>query len=157
MLWTIPILFFLSIGIIQGTFIKDESCEAQIIPWGGPCSGAIVVSRLCQSGTFHLEKTPFKPCDALSFMWSYPINNLTAVIETPFTQQHQSYSINLNNGKDYDIRKYVIVNGEEIEIKSSEDVIVLNSDSNYQIKLKFQAETTISYYASSIAYNVTKS
>ncbi len=157
MLSTIPILIFLSIGLIQCTPIKNDPCEAQIIPWGGPCGASLAVSRLCQSATFHLEKTPFKSCDALSFMWSYPINNLTIVIETPFTQQQQSYSIILNNVKDYDIRKYVFVNGEEIEIKSSEDVIVLNSDSNYQIRLKFQAEATISYYGFLIAYTVTKS
>ncbi len=74
----------------------------------------------------------------------------------PFTQRHQLYSIGLKNLHDYDIQKYLIVNGKEIQIKSTEDIIVLHSDSNYQIKLKLQAETTISYYGFPISYNVTK-
>ena len=157
MLSRILFLVLLSTGFVQGASVIDEQCEGQISAWSDPCTGAIIVPRSCLSAIVYLEMTPFKSCDALYFMWSYPMNNLTMIIETPFTPHHQSYSVHLSNPQGYDIRKYLIVNGHEVEIKSTEDIIVLNSDSNYQIRLKLQAETTISYYGFPIAYNVTKS
>jgi hypothetical protein len=156
MLSTMIFLVLLSIVFVEGTSIPNESCEAQISSWPDPCTGTIIVSRSCESATLHFEMTPFKLCDSIYLMWSYPLNNLTMIIETSFTQRHQSYSIGLKNLTEYDIRKYLILNGKEIEIKSTEDIIVLHSDSNYQIKLKLQAETTISYYGFPISYNVTK-
>ncbi len=154
---TLIFLVLLSIGFVRSTPITNESCEAQVSSWPDPCTGTLIVSRSCESASFHFEPTPYKLCDAIYFMWSYPLNNLTLIIETSFTQRHQSYSILLRNLPDYDIRKYIIVNGKETEIKSMEEIIVLHSDSDYQIQLKLQADTTISYYGFPIFYNVTKS
>ncbi|CAF3997688.1 unnamed protein product, partial [Rotaria sp. Silwood1] len=90
--------------------------------------------------------------------WAYPMNNFTIIIEAPFTQQLQSYSIAIDNAliKESDIRVYRILDGREIEVKSTGDVIVQNSDSNYQVILKFQAPSTIGLYVLPFNYKVTK-
>ncbi|CAF5015194.1 unnamed protein product, partial [Rotaria sp. Silwood1] len=79
--------------------------------------------------------------------------------ETPFTQERQPYAIRLNNEqlkqfKDYDVRIYRILNGQETQLISSDQVIVQNSDSNYQIILKFQGPTM--YNLLPIIYEVVK-
>jgi hypothetical protein len=119
----------------------------------------IIVPRSCTSATASLATTDFKSCDKVDFSWAYPLNNLTIIIETPFTQRHQPYSIHIDNRqfKLYPLPIYRILDGKETEIKTTDDVIVEKSDSNYQIIVKLQAETTISYYVFFFHYNVTKS
>ncbi|CAF2517664.1 unnamed protein product [Rotaria sp. Silwood2] len=158
MLLTVILFVLLPVGLIQGTPIVKESCEATVLPSENPCWSSVILSRSCESGTFDLGATSFKSCDKVGFMWSYPLHNLTVTIETPFTQKHQPYAINIDNTliKDYSIRIYRIIDGHETEVKSRDDVIVQNSDSNYQIILKFQGPSTIYYYGFPFNYNVTK-
>jgi hypothetical protein len=91
-------------------------------------------------------------------MWSYPTNNLTITIETSFTKQSQAYTLSINNGQiqDYTIRMYRITNGKEVEIKSTDDRIVLNSDANYQVILKLQGPPSIFYYGFPLSYTVAR-
>src|SRR5689334_7785285 len=98
MLSTIIFLVLLSIGLVQVMPIVDESCKVQIYDGSTTCSGLIVASRSCNESTANLSKTRFELCDAVDLTWSYPMNNLTIIVETPFTQQHQPYAININNG-----------------------------------------------------------
>ncbi|CAF1229440.1 unnamed protein product [Rotaria sordida] len=86
------------------------------------------------------------------------MNNFTIIIETPFTQQLQPYSVAIDNGliKGSDIRVYRILDGREIEVKSTGDFIVQNSDSNYQVILKLQAPSTIGLYVLPFSYKTTK-
>jgi hypothetical protein len=155
-----PIIFFvlLSTGLVQAVPFADESCEAQIYNSSSSCSGLITVPRSCQSATANLATTGFKSCDAVDFSWAYPIDNLTIIIETPFTRQHQPYAIHIDNKqfKAYPLPIYRILDGHETEIKTRDDIIVEKSDSKYQIILKLQAETTVSYYVFFFRYNVTK-
>ncbi|CAF1006880.1 unnamed protein product [Rotaria sordida] len=136
----------------------DESCEATVLDSSDPCWSSIVVPRSCESATFNLGTMRFKLCTKVGFMWSYPLHNLTVTIETPFTQKRQPYAINIDNSliKDYSIRIYRIIDGHETEVKSMDDVIVQDSDSNYQIILKFQGPSTIYYYGFPFNYNVTE-
>jgi hypothetical protein len=159
MLSTITFLVVLSISFIQVIPITSESCKAQILDSSNPCSSSVIVSRSCDTATLNLGETRFKTCTEVRLFWSYPMNNLTVTVETPFTQQHQPYTINIDNRliKDYSVGIYRILNGQEIHVKSVDDVIVQNSDSNYQIILKFQAEKTITYYGFPFMYKVTKS
>ena len=139
---------------VESISIENESCEGQISRWSDECSGTIIVSRTCQSAFVHLGNTSMKTCDQVYLMWSYPLNNLTMIIETKF---HQNYQIRFANQPDYEIEKYLIESGREIPIKFKEEFITLKSDSDYQIQLKLQAQTSISYYGFPIVYNVTKS
>ncbi len=158
MLSTIGFLVLLSVGLIQAIPIADESCDVQIYEQFAPCDGSISVPRSCESATANLTATRFESCDKVHVTWAYPMNNLTIIIATPQTRQHQPYAIHFDNRnfKLYPLPIYRILDGKETEIITTDDVIVQNSDSNYQIILKFQAETTISYYVSFIHYNVTQ-
>lgn len=159
MLSTVSFLVLLSIGLIHTTPIVEESCEAELYNRTAPCNGLIWVTKPCKEATAHLATTSFKSCDVVALIWAYPINNLTVIIETPFTQQHQPYAIHINNKqiRSSDFSLYRILNGHETKIKSIEDIIVQQSDSNYQVILKVQAETIESLYILPINYNVTKS
>jgi hypothetical protein len=159
MLSTILFLVLLSIGFIQAIPAVDESCKVQIYNWEGPCAGLIIVPKTCTSATADLSTTKFESCDRVDLTWSYPMNNLTIIVETPYTKQHQPYTINIDNinFKLYPLPIYRIEDGHERQIKTTADVIVEKSDSNYQVIMKLQAESTIGYYLSFFRYNVIKS
>jgi len=158
MLSTITFLVLLSVGHIQAIPIADESCDVQIYHQPTPCDGSLVVPYSCESATANLTGTRFESCDTIHFTWAYPLNNLTIIIATTYTQQRQPYAINIDNGffKVYPLPIYRILDGQETEITTTDDVIVQKSDSNYEVILKFQAQTTVSYYISHIYYNVTQ-
>jgi len=90
----------------------------------------------------------------INFFWSYPVNNMTLIIETPFTQKHQHYTITLDNEQVYGAitNVYRIINDKEIKITTPDKTIIQHSDSNYQIILKFQAPTHLSRYGVNINY-----
>ncbi|CAF0909595.1 unnamed protein product [Rotaria sp. Silwood1] len=154
---TIIFLVLLPVGLIQATPITKESCEARVLDSSDPCWSSVVVPRSCESATLNLGMTRFKSCNKVGLMWSYPLHNLTVTIETLFTEKRQPYAINIDNSliKDYSIGIYRIIDGHETEVKSKDDVIVQNSDSNYQIILKFQGPSTIYYYGFPFNYDVT--
>ncbi|CAF5139633.1 unnamed protein product, partial [Rotaria sp. Silwood1] len=118
----------LSIGFVQGALTTNKSCKVQIDDSSNPCGGSVWVPRPCDSATLKIPATHFTSCTAVSIRWAYPMNNFTIIIEAPFTQQLQSYSIAIDNAliKESDIRVYRILDGREIEVKSTGDVIVQN-------------------------------
>jgi hypothetical protein len=69
------------------------------------------------------------------------------------------YAIYLNNQQHKTFKRYAvkisrIINGQETELISTDDVIVQNSDSNHQVILKFQGLTM--YELLTIIYEVIK-
>ena len=148
----------MSLGLAQATPIAEDTCIAQLLTPSSSCWNSIIVPRSCQSATINLGTTDLKACAAVGLMWSYPTNNLTITIETSFTEQAHAYSIDIDNSqiKDYTIRIYRVRDGQEVEIKSTDDRIVLNSDANYQIILKFQGPPSIFYYGFPLSYTVVK-
>ncbi|CAF1435068.1 unnamed protein product [Didymodactylos carnosus] len=146
----------LSIGLVYSTPVGRQSCEAKVSDPPGSCRSRIYLSKPCASATLNLGVTSLKSCTEVNLSWDYPTNNLTMIIETPFTQQHQSYAVNLDNYWLFGIQTYRILNGKEIEVKSNDNVVVENSDSNYQVILKLQAPPTLSLYVLFFNYNVTK-
>lgn len=151
-------LLLLSIGLAQAIPIEDEPCKAQIYNSSGSCSGMIRAPYTCKSTIADLATTGFESCDTVDFSWAYPLNNLTIFVVTPFTQHRQPYAIHFDNRpfKEYPMPIYRILDGKETEIKTMDDFIVEKSDPNYQVVLKFQAQTSVSYYLSFIRYNTTK-
>lgn len=83
---------------------------------------------------------------------------MTFTIETPYTQERQPYAIEIDNKqiKTYSLPMYRILDGQEIELNSTHDVIVEKSDSNYQVQIKFRAPSTLTYFTFPFPYNVTK-
>jgi len=156
----ITFLVLLAIRLIQITPVTAESCTAQILNSSLSCWGGVVSPRICKSAFLNLGNTEYKSCSTVGLgWWSDSTNNLTLTIETSFTQQNQPYIINLNNQqlkqfKDYSVKFYRILNNQETELISTDDIITLNSDSNYQIILKFQGPTI--YNLLPIIYEVFK-
>jgi hypothetical protein len=81
------------------------------------------------------------------------------IIETPYTQERQTYCIVFDN--DYLMKlvtnAYQIINNEEINVTTHTSTLTLNSDSSFQVVVKFEtpAESTIS--AIVVRYEVAKS
>jgi hypothetical protein len=146
----------LSIGLAYSIPVERKSCEAKVFDSPGSCQSRIYLPKPCDSATLNLDVTNLKSCTEVNLSWDYPTNNLTMIIETPFTQQHQPYAINLDNYWLFGIQTYRILNGKEIQVKSNDKVIVENSDSNYQVILKLQAPPTLSVYVLFFNYNVIK-
>ncbi|CAF0909576.1 unnamed protein product [Rotaria sp. Silwood1] len=153
-------LVLIAAGLIHSVRIKQESCTVKILDSSLPCWSGITSPRTCKSAILNLGDTKYKSCTTVGLgWWSDSTNSLTINIETPFTQERQPYAIRLNNEqlkqfKDYDVRIYRILNGQETQLISSDQVIVQNSDSNYQIILKFQGPTM--YNLLPIIYEVVK-
>ena len=109
------------------------------------------------SHVFSLADTELaKSKKSVEIFWSYPMNTLTLTIETPFTHQGRPYSISLDNkGLSASIKHlYRLLDGQETEIPINDERIVEESDSNYQVILKFQAPSEMSTYGVFIKYGI---
>jgi hypothetical protein len=85
------------------------------------------------------------------------MNNLTVIIETPFTEKHQPYSIRLQNQqlKTQISHIYqVCKSGAHTELKLQDDIITVKSNEDYQIILEFQAPTKFIFFGAFIKYDV---
>ena len=79
---------------------------------------ALDFTILCKLYVIRVDKCSkfsLKSCTEVNLSWDYPTNNLTIIIETPFTQQHQPYAVNLDNYWLFGVQPYRILNGKEIE------------------------------------------
>ncbi|CAF1434492.1 unnamed protein product [Adineta steineri] len=149
-------------AIVQGVPVTDnhmrESCEAHFYSYGAdPCDGTVSVRGGCKSSTLNFAHTnTSKTCTSVKFFWSYPVDNLTMIIETPFTEKQQQYSIKFNVDRTMGAITNVfrIFGREEILITPAESKLIQPSDSNYQIILKLQGPSKLTSYGVFIDYEV---
>lgn len=117
-------------------------------------------SRECNSSTFDLaDIEASKSCNSVDIFWSSPINNLTVIIETKFTQERQPYSIELQNKRLSPQISHVYQvseNGIDTELQPEGDIITVQSNANYQVILTFQAPTELIFFGTPIKYNIVK-
>jgi hypothetical protein len=109
-----------------------------------------------QPKTLNLANTEIaKSWKSVEIHWHYPAEFLTLIIETPFTQQQQPYSISIDNN--LLVRGtsavYRIVDEKETNVKTTACKLVIECDSNYQVILKLHATPTAAYMAN-IKYDV---
>jgi hypothetical protein len=147
------LILFLALTIIQAETITDDSCETHISKLKD-CDAIISFAGDCQSSIVSLNNTEYAKCTSNTFFWSYPVNNMTLIIETPSTRIHQAYTIALDNEQLIGAltNVYRIINNQEIEITTQDKTLIQHSDSNYEIILKFQARTHLSRYGVNIIY-----
>jgi hypothetical protein len=134
---------------IQGRIIHtDDTCETHIYDLKS-CSAVLTFAGNCQSMKVNLTDTEYVKCSSMLFFWSYPLNNLTLIIE-----QHQPYQMSLDNEQltGAITNLYRIINNEEKEITSQDKTIVQDSDSKNEIILKFQGPTRLGRYGVNISY-----
>lgn len=131
----------------------DASCDTHISNLE-KCSAVISFSGNCQSMIVNLSETEYANCTANQFFWSYPLNNLTLIIETPMTDERRAYTMSLNNeqlaGAISNV--YRIINGKESEVTTHEKILRQDSDGNFQVILKFQGPKQLSRYGVNIDY-----
>jgi hypothetical protein len=158
MLSAVSFLVLLSIGLIHAAPITEEPCEAGVYTSTGPCAGTIWTNKPCENATVHIATTSYKSCDVVDFTWAYPMYNLTFIVETPYTKQHQPYELHLDNRRfrGSEFSWYRILNGQETKITSDADTVIEKSDSNYEVIFKIQALTTVSLYIFPVHYSATQ-
>jgi hypothetical protein len=152
--------------IVLGVSVTDndihESCEAQLWPHDEPyqCSGGVSVNLDCQTSKLNLTHTNISQiCTSIDLFWSYPVGNLTMIIETPFSKKQQAYTIELNNERVMGAISHVyrLIDGKEIEVTTKESKLIQHSDSKYQVILKLQGPPKLTYYGVFIDYDIIKS
>jgi hypothetical protein len=133
--------------------ITDDNCGTYVNKLD-TCMATISFSGNCPSNNVSLSNTEYANCTSNYFFWSYPLYNMTLTIETLFTHQHQHYTISLDNEelRGAISKVFRIINNEEKEVTTHDKTLIQNSDSNYQIILKFQGPTHLSRYGVNINY-----
>ncbi|CAF2510894.1 unnamed protein product [Rotaria sp. Silwood2] len=124
----------------------------------GECSATISVHTDCKSSTVDLTDTEIaNSCTTGSFFWSYPTNNLTIIIKTPFTKKQEAFKIDIDNQQlmQYVLHVYRVFDDKELEVTTTADRLIQDS-SNYEIALKFEGPPNLMYYGVFINYNVIK-
>ncbi len=112
----------------------------------------------CEDSTLTLIGTEFADCQSVHFFWSYPQNNLTMTIASPFTAQKKAFNIFLQNrairaGVNTIFRVY---KGQETDVTTSDDILVQYSDPDYLCILKFVGPQTLQRYGVNINWEVNK-
>ncbi|CAF1363336.1 unnamed protein product [Rotaria sordida] len=150
---SIVLLLLISVIIVENSVIK--SCKAQVDKLD-TCMSVVQFPGDCNSGIVNMTDTDYEKCITMSFFWSYPLHNLTLIIKTPFTQQHQLYAIHLDNEQIMSAVSHVyrIFNNQEIDVTTKDKTLTQYSDSNYEIILKFQGPDRVHRYGVNIDYKV---
>lgn len=133
-----------------------QSCEGQVDKLDS-CMAVVQFPGDCDSAIVNLTNSDYAKCNSSNFFWSYPLHNLTLVIETPFTTQHQQYAIYLDNKQAMSgvSHIYRIINKQEQDVTSKDETLIQYSDSNYKIILKFQGPNRLQRYGVNLQYNAT--
>lgn len=150
------LLLLISIGLVYSTAVRGESCKAEVYDSSDVCESRLFIPRECDSATLNLGTTNFKSCIDVKLSWDYPTNNLTIIIEIPFTQQHQPYTVNLDSYWIFGGKTYRILDGKEIELSPTDKAAPQKSDSNYQVIFKLEFPPSLTLYVLFFNYNVTK-
>lgn len=92
-------LLLLFMTIVLGTPVSDEdnptSCESYLWDYE-TCAGTINGHSGCETSVLNLRNTNTSElCDSVHFFWSYPIDNLLMIIETPFTKNNKTLLFSL--------------------------------------------------------------
>jgi len=148
------------ISLVCGASVTNgniDSCDDRFYS-AGQCSGIIESNGTCQESKLNLGNTNISTCTSVELFWTYPIDNLTITIETPFTQKQQAYTIYINNEKLQGAIPHIfrVFNGQETEVTTTDKRLIQYSDVNYQVILKFQAPPKLTYFGVFINYEVTK-
>ncbi|CAF3571103.1 unnamed protein product [Rotaria sp. Silwood1] len=109
-------------------------------------------SRVLNLANTELAQTP----DSIEIFWSYPTGTMTLIIETPYTKQHQPYTISLHaeHLKPSIEHIYRLLDGKQTEIPMNDTNIVQKSDSNYQVILQLQGSPQMKTYGVYIKYDI---
>jgi hypothetical protein len=145
-------------SIVHALPLNGSLCDPHIQELN-KCNIGVGFAAICNSSTLNLVNTNLSnSCSSVNIFWSYPMNNLTVVIETPYTQQRQPYTIHLHSRqlKSQISHIYRLLQGQEIERTKIGNTVIEKSDSNYQVILKFQAPTQLKFYGLFIAYDIVK-
>ncbi len=136
----------------------ESTCNAEIEHYS-QCTARVESVDRCTSAILNFTGTPSAKCSGINYLWAQPANNLTMIIETPYTQERQTYRIVFDNDYLMELvtNAYQIINNEEINVTTHTSTLTLKSDSSFQVVVKFEtpAESTVS--AIVVRYEVAKS
>ena len=132
-----------------------DSCNARLDSYS-PCYGTISSSGYCKVSILSLANTNVSACTSVRLFWSYPVGNLTMTIVTLFTQRQEAYKVSIDNEALNGAISHVyrLFNGEETEVTTNDNELVQDSDSNYQVIIKLQGPSQLTYYGVFINYKV---
>ncbi|CAF1312177.1 unnamed protein product [Adineta steineri] len=86
--------------------------------------------------------------------WHSPEKDLVLIIETPYTERQEPFTIVLHTQEAFGFHFLQIIDGEEIDLTDSGDKIEMDCDTNYQVILKVSNVSEGSPYMISFRYIV---
>ena len=152
------LVIFFGTNLIDTVVGNNNTCVPSIYQYDR-CHPTVSMEFECSASTWNLaENQNISSCSSVEIFWSYPMNNLTIIIQTIWTEKHRPYTIHLQakNLKPQILHLYRIEQGVEKQVKIRGKVIKQKSDENYQIILKFQAPKILQFYGVFIRYSVIK-
>jgi hypothetical protein len=82
-------LFVFLATSVQSALAKDNnisnSCNADM-EWYTACTVRMESVDGCSSAIVNFTNTPSSQCSGINFLWAQPADNLTMILETPFTK-----------------------------------------------------------------------
>jgi hypothetical protein len=150
----VVVLFVFAVDVARSHATSTNSCESHIDKLD-TCQAVISFSGDCYSSQVNLSDTEYSQCTSNQFFWSYPLNNMTLIIETSFTRSRQAYWISVDNQALQGAVSHVyrIYNGQETDVSVFTPKLVQYSDPNYQIILKFEGPTSLGRYGVNVNYD----
>jgi hypothetical protein len=61
------------------------------------CTARVQSIDGCTTAIVNFTNTSSAQCHGINFLWTQPANNLTMILETWLTKEHQAYKINFDN------------------------------------------------------------
>ena len=155
----------LSFSIVAAVFVTGayaqttttNPCEPRVSS-ALPCYLGVSVNPQCKSAILRFPGTNLtKKCNSANIFWNYPQNNLTFIIDTPFTATRQPYTLRLSvyPTQPQMFRVFQVQpDGTTTELNIQSDIITVRSDSNFQVRLKFEGPSRYIVYGVFIRYDV---
>ncbi|CAF3430833.1 unnamed protein product [Rotaria socialis] len=146
------LLLLIFVLIIESS--TGNSCKGQVDQID-TCKAVVQFPGDCDAATVNLTDTDYAKCNSANFFWSYPVHNLTLIIQTPFTAQKQPYTTYFDNEQIVSgiSHVYRIFNNQETDVTTKDKTLIQYSDANYQVVLKFQGPDHLQRYGVNINYD----
>lgn len=153
MSFTVSFIILLAITITRAAIVQDKSCDVQAYRQSD-CVASVFVQHGCPSATLDLTHVDFLIlCSSVRVSWAYPANNLTFVIGT---HKHQAFTVSVNTDRLMGSVSHIfrIIGNQETEVTTKDHKLVQKSDSNGQVKLKFEVPPELMPYVVFVEYDI---
>ena len=155
---SIVFVIFLISTTEQGAILYSNTCDPSTVQYSS-CYLGMTIPSACKTSTLNIAGSRFEKSCPKTFKidWSYPSNSFTLVIATPYTSLRKRFQIQLKNpynpSPDFNIYQ-LATNGAATKTTTRNNIVYMQSDSNYQVRVLFQTVSKYTIYIKPIEYTI---